>query len=175
MMLGPRSQWLITRHGPLHALPMRRRRILPIHPTSHPFITPFSPIFPIKSCSPPRFLHRRHGSCNPLSQLRPGLHDGCRGQQVLGSPSCARLPSCGRHYCWTTCSGAPLHPPEAWPVRKVRKDQQCAPEEEDDDESEPPPVPKPEEDDVPPSFVPHDAHAQPPLVPVRIDLGFFIG
>ena len=42
-------------------------------------------------------------------------------------------------------------------------------------------VPRPEEDDysnveilnVPPGFVPHDAHAQPPLLLVRIDLGVF--
>ena len=44
-------------------------------------------------------------------------------------------------------------------------------------------IPKPEEDkygdikilNVPPGFAPHDTHAQSPLVPVRIDLGFFIG
>ena len=44
-------------------------------------------------------------------------------------------------------------------------------------------VPKPEEDeygdikilDVPPGFALHDAHVRSPLVPVRIDLGFFIG
>ena len=108
-------------------------------PTSRPFTAPSSPICPIKSCSPPRFLHRRHGWRNPLPQLHPRLHDGRRGQQAPGSPSRARFPSCGRHYCCAACSGAPLHPPEARPARKVLKDQQRAPEEEDDDEPEPPP------------------------------------
>ena len=45
-------------------------------------------------------------------------------------------------------------------------------------------VPRPKEDEygvveildvMPPGFAPLDAHAQPPLLPVRIDLGFFIG
>ena len=44
-------------------------------------------------------------------------------------------------------------------------------------------VPRPEEDEygdieilnVLPGFAPHDTHAQPPLLPVRIDLVFFIG
>ena len=45
-------------------------------------------------------------------------------------------------------------------------------------------IPRPEEDEygvveildvMPPVFAAHDAHAQPPLLPVRIDLGFFIG
>ena len=43
-------------------------------------------------------------------------------------------------------------------------------------------VPRPEDDEygiveildvMPPVFAAHDAHAQPPLLPVRIDLGFF--
>ena len=99
-------------------------------PTSRPLTAPFSPICPIRSCSPPRFLHRRHGWRNPLPQLHPRLHDGRRGQQAPGSPSRARLPSCGRHYCCAACSGAPLHPPEARPARKVLKDQQRTPEED---------------------------------------------
>ena len=45
-------------------------------------------------------------------------------------------------------------------------------------------VPRPEEDEysrveildvMPNVFAAHDAHAQPPLLPVRIDLVFFIG
>jgi len=70
-------------------------------------------------------------------------------------------------------------------VRKVRKDQQRAPEEEDDDEPEMPPggrgtggalIPRLEEDEygdveildvMPPVFAAHDAHAQPPHLPVR--------
>ena len=44
-------------------------------------------------------------------------------------------------------------------------------------------VPRPEDDEygvvkildvIPPVFAAHDAHAQPPLLPVRIDLGFFL-
>ena len=75
------------------------------------------------------------------------------------------------------------------PARKFRKDLQRTPEEEDDDEPEPPPGGRGTADpqtrggrvryveilDVPPGFAPHDAHAQSPLLPVRIDLGFFIG
>ena len=43
-------------------------------------------------------------------------------------------------------------------------------------------VPRPKEDEygvveildvMPPVFAAHDSHAQPPLLPVRIDLGFF--
>ena len=44
-------------------------------------------------------------------------------------------------------------------------------------------VPRPEDDKygaveildvMPPVFAAHDAHVQPPLLPVRIDLGFFL-
>ena len=45
-------------------------------------------------------------------------------------------------------------------------------------------IPRPKEDEygvveildvMPPVFAAHDAHAQPPLLPVRIDLVFFFG
>jgi len=49
---------LITRHGPLHALPKRRRRILPIHPHVSPLHRTFLTICPIKSCSPPHSRRR---------------------------------------------------------------------------------------------------------------------
>ena len=56
---------MITRHSPLHALSKLRRRILPIHPTTRPFTAPFSPIYPIKSCSPPH-SHRRASSIGDM-------------------------------------------------------------------------------------------------------------
>ena len=55
-------------------------------PTSHPFTAPFSAICPIKSCSPPRFLHRRHGWRNPLPQLHPDSTTGVEASRRQGRP-----------------------------------------------------------------------------------------